>query len=60
MMSAPPTMQGLTLVHFSAQLKPFWSTSHLSVSPCLIEWGKIMHLTNPTKCAYIEPESGRV
>jgi hypothetical protein len=45
MMSAPPTMQGLTLVQFSAQPKPFWSTSHLLVSPCLIDWGKIMHPT---------------
>jgi len=50
--------QGLTLVHFSAQPKPFWS--HLTVSPCLIDWGKIMHPTHPTKCAYVEPESGRV
>ena len=33
--------QGLTLVHFSAQPKPF--LSHLSVSPCLIGWGKTMH-----------------
>jgi hypothetical protein len=30
--------QGLTLVHFSAQPKPF--RSHLPVSPCLIDWGK--------------------
>ena len=29
--------QGLTLVHFSAQFKPFWS--HLRVSPCLIDRG---------------------
>jgi hypothetical protein len=27
-----PDGQGLTLVHFSAQPKPFWS--HLPVSPC--------------------------
>ena len=47
-----------TLVHFSAQPKPFWS--HLPVSPCLIEWGKIMHPTYPTKCAYVEPKIGRV
>jgi len=45
-------------LHFSAQPKPFWS--HLPVSPCLIDWGKIMHPTYPTKCAYIEPKSGRV
>ena len=32
--------QGLTLVHLSAQPKPFWS--HLPVSPCLIDWGEIM------------------
>ena len=50
--------QGLTLVHFSAQPKPFWS--HLPVYPCLIDWGGIMHLTQPTKCAYIELKSGRV
>jgi hypothetical protein len=35
--------QGLTLVHFSAQPQPFWS--HLPVSPCLIDWGKILHPT---------------
>jgi len=50
--------QGLTLVHFSAQPVPFWS--HLPVSPCLIDWGKIMHPTYPTKCAYVEARSGRV
>ena len=50
--------QGLTLVHFSAQPKPFWS--HLPMSPCLIDWGKIMHPTYPTKCAYVELRSGRV
>jgi hypothetical protein len=33
--------QGLTLVHFSAQPKSFWS--QLPVSPCLIDWGKPMH-----------------
>ena len=38
--------------------KPFWS--HLPVSPCLIDWGKIMHPTYPTKCAYVEPKGGRV
>jgi hypothetical protein len=31
--------QGLTLVHFSAAPKPFWS--HLPVSPCLLDWGKM-------------------
>jgi len=50
--------QGLTLVHCSAQPKPFWS--QLPVSPCLIDWGKIMHQPYPTKCAYVEPKSGRV
>ena len=50
--------QGLTIVHFSAQPQPFWS--HLPVSPCLIDWGKIMHPTYPTKRAYVEPNSGRV
>jgi hypothetical protein len=50
--------QGLTLVHFSAQPQPF--SSHLPVSPCLTDWRKIMHPTYPTKCAYVEPKSGRV
>ena len=50
--------QGLTLVHFSAQPKPFWS--HLRVSSCLIDWEKIMHPTYPTKCAYVQPKSVRV
>ena len=49
--------QGRTLVHFSAQTKPF--SSHLPVFPCLIDWGKIMHPTYPTKCAYVELKSGR-
>ena len=49
---------GATLVHFSPQPKPFWS--RLPVSPCLIDWGKIMHPTCPTICAYVEPKSGRV
>ena len=43
--------QGLTLVHFSAQPKPFWS--HLPVSPCLIDRVKLMHPTYPTKFAYL-------
>ena len=51
-----PSHQGLTLVHFSAQPKPSWS--HLPVSPCLIDWEKIMHPTYPTKSAYVEPKSG--
>ena len=38
--------------------EPFWS--HLPVSPCLIDWGKTMHPTYPTKCAYVEPNSVRV
>jgi hypothetical protein len=50
--------QGLTHVHFIAQPKPF--CSHLPVSPCLIDWGKIMHPIHPTKCASVEPKSGRV
>jgi hypothetical protein len=39
--------QGRTLVHFSSQPKPFWS--HLPVSPFLLDWGKIMRPTYPTK-----------
>ena len=50
--------QGLTLVRFSAPPKFFWS--HLHVSPCSIDWGKIVHLTYPTKCAYVDPKSTRV
>jgi len=50
--------QGLTLVHFSAQPKLF--CLHLTRSPCVIDWGKIMHPTYPTKCAYAEPKRGRV
>ena len=30
------------------------------VSPGLIDWGEISHPTYPTKCAYVEPKSGRV
>jgi hypothetical protein len=30
----------------TAQPEPFWT--HLPVSPCLIDWGKIMHPTYPT------------
>jgi hypothetical protein len=50
--------QGLTLFHFPAQPKSFWS--HLCVSPCLIDWGKIVHQTYPPETAYVEPKSGRV
>ena len=50
--------QGLTFVHFLAQPKPSWS--HLPVSPCLIDWEIIMHPTDPTNGANIEPKSGRV
>ena len=50
--------QELTLVRVSAQPEPCWS--HLCLSPCLIDWGKIMHPTYPTKCANVEPNSGRV
>jgi len=46
--------QGLALVHFSAQPKPFWS--HLPVSPCQIDWGKFRQVTYPAKCAHVEPE----
>jgi len=49
--------QGLTLVHYSAQPKPFWSTSHLPVFPCLIDWGEIMQPTYPTKYASYDKAS---
>jgi len=62
MPAAPPVLsaadQGLTLVHFPAQPRPFFS--YLPMSPCLIDWGEIMHPTYPTKCAYVVPKSGRV
>jgi hypothetical protein len=49
--------QGLTLVHtFQLNLS---RVGHLSLSSCLIDWGEIMHPTYPTKCAYVEPDSGR-
>jgi len=51
-------IQGLTLVHFSAQPKPCWS--HLRLFPCLIDWGEIIYPTYPTNCAYVEPNRGRV
>jgi len=38
--------------------KPFWS--HLPVPPCLIDWGKVMYPSYSTKCAYVDPKSGRV
>jgi hypothetical protein len=44
--------RGLTLVHFSAQPMPCWS--HLPVSPCLIDWGKIMQSTYAMERAYVE------
>jgi len=40
-------VQGLTLVHFQAQPKPF--RSHLPVSPCLIDWG-IAHFVGYVGC----------
>jgi hypothetical protein len=48
--------QGLTLVHFQLNLSRFGHR----VSPCVIDWGKIMHPTHHTTCPYIEPKSGRV
>ena len=50
--------QGLTLVHSLAQPKPF--LAHLPVTPCLIDWRKLMHPTYPTRCAYVELKCGRV
>ena len=49
-----PRGQGLTLVHFSAQPKPFWS--HPPLSPCLIDWGKIMQPTYPTNVLTLSRE----
>ena len=56
--AAAAFMQGFTLVHISAQPKPCWS--HLCLSLCLIDWGKIMHPSHPAKYANVEPNSGRV
>jgi hypothetical protein len=39
--------QGLTLVLCSAQPNTF--LSHLPLSPCLIDWGEIIHPTIPQK-----------
>ena len=50
--------QGLALLHFSDQPKPFWS--HLPVSLCLIEWRNFTRPTYPKKRAYVEQSSGRV
>jgi hypothetical protein len=50
--------RGLTLVHFSAQPRPFWS--HLRVAPCLIDGGEIMHPMYPTKSTHVELNSGLV
>ena len=50
--------QGLTLVRFSSQPKPFWS--HLHMSPCLIVWVNILQPTHPTNCAHVKPKSRRV
>jgi len=55
---AANSRQRLTLVHFSAQPEPCWS--HVSLSPCLVNWENIMQTTYPTKYAYVEPNSGRV
>ena len=49
--------RGLHSSTFQLDLSRF---SHLLVSPCLIDWGKPMHQTYPTKCAYVEPKSERV
>jgi hypothetical protein len=35
-----------TRLLFSSTFQPFWS--HLTVSPCPIDWGEIMHPTDPT------------
>ena len=53
----PPCDKGLHSSTFQLNLSRF---GHTSLPPCLIDWGKLMHPTYPTKYAYVEPESGRV
>jgi hypothetical protein len=49
--------RGLQSSTFQLNLSCF---GHLLVSPCLINWRKIMHQTYPTKCAYVELKCERV
>jgi len=49
--------KGLHSSTFQLNLSRF---CHPLVSPCLVDWGKTMLPTYPTKCAYVEPRSGRV
>jgi len=45
---------------FQLNLCSLGHTCPTPVSPCLIDWVKIVHPTCPMKCAYFEPKIGRV
>ena len=53
------TLTGKGLYSSTFQLKPS-RFGHILVSPCLIDWGRTMLQTYPTKCAYFKPKSERV
>ena len=55
--AAEASGRGLHSSTFQLNLRRF---GHLLLSPCLIDWGKSMHQTYPTKCAYVDPKSERV
>jgi len=52
-----PLVRGLHSSSFQLNLCRFGPPV---LSPCLIDWGKTMHRTYPTECAYVEPKSERV
>jgi hypothetical protein len=49
--------RGLHSSTFQLNLSHF---GHTSPCPPVMDWGNIMRPTYSTKCAYIEPKSGRV
>ena len=52
--------RGLHSSTIQLNLSRFGHTSPCPPVPCLIDWGEMIHPTYPTKCAYVEPKSGRV
>jgi hypothetical protein len=54
-----PTIRGLHSSTSQLNLSRFGHTSD-PVSPCLRDWGNIMHPSYIAKCVYNEPNSGRV
>jgi len=59
--TTPGTPRARVLHSLTAQLN-LSCFGHTSLCPplSLIDWGKIMHPTYPTKCAYVKPRSERV